>query len=91
MDGGLETIEIDMPAVITADLRLNTPRFVSLPNILKAKRKEVKNVTLEELGLEAGLKVETVAYEEPPQRKGGIVVESVEELVEKLHNEAKVI
>lgn len=91
VDGGLEVIEIELPAVITADLRLNEPRYPTLPNIMKAKRKEIKEFTLSELGVDPQLKVKTIGYEAPPQRKGGIKVSSVQELVKKLHNEARVI
>lgn len=91
VDGGLETLELSLPAVITADLRLNTPRLPKLPDILKAKRKEVRTMSIADLGVEASRKVETVAYEAPPQRAGGIKVKTVQELVEKLKNEAKVL
>ncbi|MBM4388928.1 MAG: electron transfer flavoprotein subunit beta/FixA family protein, partial [Deltaproteobacteria bacterium] len=91
VDGGLETVELRMPAVITADLRLNTPRYPTLPNIMKAKRKEIKEFTIEGLGLAKELKVSTLRYSAPPQRKGGIKVKTVEELVDKLKNEAKVL
>lgn len=91
VDGGIETIELEMPCVITADLRLNTPRLPTLPNVLKAKKKEVKTLTPQELGVDTSLKVVTVSYENPPHRKGGVKVKTVQELVEKLHLEAKVI
>jgi len=91
IDGGLETLELTLPAVITADLRLNTPRLPTLPNVLKAKRKPVATMTPAELGVDTALKVATVGYEAPPQRKGGVKVKTVEELVDKLKNEAKVI
>lgn len=91
VDGGLETLELLLPAIITADLRLNTPRLPKLPDILKAKRKEVKVFSLADLGVEPLRKVETLAYEAPPQRSGGKKVQSVQELVDKLKNEAKVI
>ena len=91
VDGGLETLELTLPALITADLRLNTPRLPTLPNVLKAKRKVVQAITPAELGVDTGLKVATVGYEAPPQRKGGIKVKTVAELVEKLRDEAKVI
>ncbi len=91
VDGGLETLELTLPAVITADLRLNQPRLPKLPDILKAKRKEVKTLTPADLGVEMVRKVETVAYEAPPQRAGGVKVKTVQELVEKLKNEAKVL
>ncbi|MBM4394636.1 MAG: electron transfer flavoprotein subunit beta/FixA family protein [Deltaproteobacteria bacterium] len=91
IDGGLETLELALPAVITADLRLNTPRLPTLPNVLKAKRKPIAAVTPAELGVDTALKVATVAYEAPPQRKGGMKVKTVAELVDKLKNEAKVL
>lgn len=91
VDGGLETIEVTLPAVITADLRLNEPRLPKLPDILKAKRKEVKTLSPADLGVEMVRKVETVAYEAPLQRAGGVKVKTVQELVEKLKNEAKVL
>jgi electron transfer flavoprotein beta subunit len=91
LDGGMETIQVALPAVVTADLRLNTPRLPTLPNVLKAKRKPVQELTLEALGVDPALKVETVAYEAPPARKGGIKVKTVEELMDKLVNEAKAL
>jgi len=91
VDGGLETLELSMPAIISADLRLNTPRLPTLPNILKAKKKEIKQIDIAELGVDPTLKVETLFYEAPEQRKGGVKVKTVQELVEKLKNEAKVI
>jgi electron transfer flavoprotein beta subunit len=91
IDGGLETVEVALPAVISADLRLNTPRLPTLPNVLKAKRKEVKVLKMGDLGVDPTLKVVTVGYEAPPQRKGGIKVKTVQELVDKLKNEAKVV
>jgi len=91
IDGGIETLELTMPAVITADLRLNTPRLPTLPNVLKAKRKEIKILTPSDLGVDTTMKVETTAYEAPTQRKGGIKVKTVSELVERLKGEAKAI
>lgn len=91
VDGGLQTVDIDLPAVISADLRLNEPRYASLPGIMKAKRKPVQVLSLADLGLDAAQKVKTVRYENPPQRKGGVRVGSVDELVKKLATEAKVI
>lgn len=91
VDGGIETIELDMPAVITADLRLNVPRLPRLPNILKAKRKKIEQLTPADLGVTMDLKVETMKFEAPPERKSGEFVKTVDELLEKLHNEAKVI
>jgi electron transfer flavoprotein beta subunit len=91
IDGGLETLGMKMPAVVTADLRLNEPRYATLPNIMKAKKKKVDKMTPADLGVElkTHLTIEHVA--EPPKRAAGIKVESVDELVEKLKNEAKVI
>ncbi len=91
VDGGLQTIAIVLPAVITTDLRLNEPRYASLPNIMKAKRKPMDTVTPEELGVDISPTVEILAVEPPGERQAGIKVESVEELVDKLRNEAKVI
>lgn len=91
VDGGAEFVEVDLPAVISADLRLNEPRLPKLPNIIKAKRKPLEEVTLADLGVDATLKVKTVAYFNPPERKAGIRVGSVEELMDKLVNEAKVL
>lgn len=92
VDGGLESISVSLPAVITADLRLNEPRYASLPGIMKAKRKKIQTLSLGDLGLEGqGPKVRIVAYETPPTRAGGKTVGSVEELVDLLKNEAKAI
>jgi electron transfer flavoprotein beta subunit len=91
LDGGLETIEVSLPAVVTADLRLNEPRLPTLPNVLKAKRKPVAEFTVGDLGIDPTLKVVTVAYEAPAARAGGIKVKSVEELMDKLINEAKAL
>lgn len=91
VDGGIETLEIGLPAVITADLRLNVPRLPKLPNILKAKRKKIEQLTPDDLGVKMDLKVETLKFEASPQRKSGEFVKTVDELIEKLHNEAKVI
>lgn len=91
VDGGLETIDVDLPAVVTTDLRLNTPRYVTLPNIVKAKKKPIAETSLAELGIggEALVSVKKLSY--PSARKGGVKVQSVSELVEKLKVEAKVI
>ena len=91
VDGGLQTISIDLPAVITTDLRLNEPRYASLPNIMKAKRKPMDTVTPEELGVDISPRLEILSVEPPEERQAGIKVENVEELVDKLRNEAKVI
>lgn len=91
IDGGLETVQVKLPAVMTADLRLNTPRYASLPNIMKAKKKPIETVKLDELGVDATPRLKILKVEEPPQRQAGIKVGSVAELVDKLRNEAKVI
>lgn len=91
VDGGLETIELALPAVITTDLRLNEPRFATLPNIMKAKKKPIDTLTPEALGVDVTPRLATLKVEEPPKRKAGVMVGSVDELIEKLRNEAKVI
>lgn len=91
VDGGLETIEVELPAIVTTDLRLNEPRYASLPGIMKAKKKEMKVVAASELGVSESEKVRIIKLEPPKERGGGKKVESVQELVEKLANEAKVI
>jgi len=91
IDGGLETIAMTLPAVITTDLRLNEPRFASLPNIMKAKRKPLEATTPEELGVDVNPRIEVLKTSSPAEREAGIIVESVAELVDKLKNEAKVI
>ena len=91
IDEGLETIEVNVPAVVTCDLRLNEPRYASLPNIMKAKKKPIDQMTAADLGVDATPRVQQIKVEEPPKRKAGIKVSSVAELVQKLKNEAKVI
>jgi electron transfer flavoprotein beta subunit len=91
IDGGLETIAVGLPAVITTDLRLNTPRYASLPNIMKAKKKPIETVAIGDLGVDTAPRLKTLKVDEPPKRSAGIKVESVSELVAKLRNEAKVI
>ena len=91
IDGGLQTIELDLPAIITTDLRLNEPRYASLPNIMKAKRKPLDVKTPTELGVEVRNKITLESVNAPAQRQAGIKVKSVAELVEKLKNEAKVL
>ncbi len=91
IDGGLETVSLTLPAVVTTDLRLNEPRYASLPNIMKAKKKTMDTFTPEELGVDVAPTVEVLSVEPPAERQPGIKVESVEELVDKLRNEAKVI
>ena len=91
VDGGLQTVSLNLPAVVTTDLRLNEPRYASLPNIMKAKKKPLDNLTPEELNVDASPRIETLKVSPPPERAAGVIVESVDELVEKLKNEAKVI
>ena len=91
VDEGLETIEINVPAVVTCDLRLNEPRYASLPNIMKAKKKPIEQISASDLGVDTTPRVQQIKVEEPPKRKAGIKVASVAELVQKLKNEAKVI
>ena len=91
VDGGLETIAITLPAVITTDLRLNEPRYVTLPNIMKAKKKALEIVKPEELGVDIAPRLKTLKVEEPPKRSAGVMVADVAALVDKLKNEAKVI
>ncbi len=91
IDGGLQTVKLDLPAVVTTDLRLNEPRYASLPNIMKAKRKPLDVKSAAEMGVELSSKVKIVKVEPPAQRQGGIKVADVAELVEKLKTEAKVI
>ena len=91
IDEGLETIEINTPALVTCDLRLNEPRYASLPNIMKAKKKPIEQLNASELDVDITPKVQQIKVEEPPKRKAGIKVSNVAELVQKLKNEAKVI
>lgn len=91
IDGGMETIEIKLPAIITTDLRLNTPRYATLPNIMKAKKKPMDVMTPEVLGVDITPRLKTLKVVEPPKRKGGVMVADVAALVDKLKNEAKVI
>ena len=91
IDGGLQTIKVSLPAIITTDLRLNEPRYASLPNIMKAKKKELDIKPVAEMGIDTSPRMELLSVELPPTRQEGIKVESVEELVSKLTNEAKVI
>ncbi|KAI5649499.1 hypothetical protein M9H77_35504 [Catharanthus roseus] len=91
VDGGLETLCLDLPAVITTDLRLNQPRYATLPNIMKAKSKPIKKVTPEELKVEVKSDIEVLQVTEPPKRKAGVMVSTVDELIDKLKNEAHVI
>ncbi len=91
IDGGLETVILDLPAVVTTDLRLNEPRYASLPNIMKAKKKPIETLTPADLGVDPQPRLVTVRIDEPPKRKAGQKVKSVAELVDRLRNEAKVI
>jgi electron transfer flavoprotein beta subunit len=91
IDGGLETVELKLPAVITADLRLNTPRYATLPNIMKAKKKPLETLKPADLGVDVAPRLKTLKVVEPGKRKAGVMVKDVAELVDKLKNEAKVI
>jgi len=91
VDGGLETVTLKLPLVLTTDLRLNEPRYASLPNIMKAKKKPIDNFTPEQLGVDVTPRLVTLKVEEPAKRQGGVKVGSVAELVDKLKNEARVI
>ncbi len=91
VDGGLQTISINLPAVVTSDLRLNEPRYASLPNIMKAKQKPLDVIKSDDLGVDLNPRISTLKVSPPPEREAGIIVESVDQLVEKLKNEAKVI
>jgi len=91
VDGGLECLEVPLPAIITVDLRLNVPRYASLPNIMKAKKKPVEEIAPAALGVDTAAKVKILKVEPPPARKAGIKVADVATLVDKLHSEAKVI
>ena len=91
VDGGLQTVELTLPAIITTDLRLNEPRYAALPNIMKARKKPLDTKSPADYGVTAGTKLKTVKVEAPAERKAGVQVKSVDELVEKLKNEAKVI
>ena len=91
VDGGLETIAVKLPAIITTDLRLNEPRYASLPNIMKAKKKPIDITTPADLGVDVAPRITTLKVTPPAERQAGVIVESVEELFDKLKNEAKVI
>ena len=91
IDGGLETVSIKMPAIVTTDLRLNEPRYASLPNIMKAKKKPIDEKTADDYGVDTAPRLKVLKVAEPPKREAGVKVESVAELVDKLKNEAKVI
>lgn len=91
IDGGEQTVLLDLPAIVTTDLRLNEPRYASLPNIMKAKKKPIDTLSPADLGVEISSNIKTLGVAPPPERSAGVKVESVAELVEKLRNEAKVI
>ena len=91
IDGGLQTLKLNIPAIITTDLRLNEPRYASLPNIMKAKKKELNVIAVGDTGVDVSSRIETLSVELPPTREAGIMVETVDELMDKLKNEAKVI
>ena len=91
IDGGLQTLKLNIPAIITTDLRLNEPRYASLPNIMKAKKKELNVIAVGDTGVDVSSRTETLSVELPPTREAGIMVETVDELMDKLKNEAKVI
>ena len=91
IDGGIENIQVNLPAVVTTDLRLNEPRYASLPNIMKAKRKPIDEMKVEDLNIDIEPRLEILKVEEPKSREAGIMVKSVDEMIEKLKNEAKVI
>ena len=91
VDGGLETVEAPLPAVVTVDLRLNTPRYASLPGIMKARKKELKEIPVDSLGVDVKPRLKVLKLDPPPKRQAGRKVASVQELVQVLHNEAKVI
>ena len=91
IDGGLQTLQITKPAIITTDLRLNEPRYASLPNIMKAKKKELAVKPVTDLGIDVTKRVDVLSVELPPSREAGVMVETVDDLLEKLKNEAKVI
>ena len=91
IDGGIENIEVNLPAVVTTDLRLNEPRYASLPNLMKAKRQPIDEIKVEDLNIDIEPRLEILKVEEPKSREAGIMVKSVDEMIEKLKNEAKVI
>ena len=91
VDGGIENIEVNLPAVISTDLRLNEPRYASLPNIMKAKKKPINEIKIDELKINIKQRLDILKVEEPSKRQSGIMLKTIEELVDKLKNEAKVI
>ena len=91
VDGGLQTIGVQLPAVVTTDLRLNEPRYVTLPNIMKAKKKEIETIAVDSLGVDTAPRLKMLKVSDPPARSAGIKVDSAAALIDKLKNEAKVI
>merc|ERR1711972_762556 len=91
VDTGIQTVKVSLPAVVTADLRLNEPRYATLPNLMKAKKKPMETIDVESYGLDLAPRLEVLKVEEPPARQGGIKVESVDQLIDKLKTEAKVL
>ena len=91
VDGGIENIEVKLPAIISTDLRLNEPRYASLPNIMKAKSKPLDVIPASDLGIDIAPRLETLKVSLPAEREAGVIVETVDELIDKLKNEAKVI
>ena len=91
IDGGLETLSMELPAIVTTDLRLNEPRYASLPNIMKAKQKPIEKISPGDLNIEIKQRLKTLKVTEPPKKESGIKIDSVQELVSKLHDEEKVI
>ena len=91
IDGGLQTLSINLPAIVTTDLRLNEPRYASLPNIMKAKSKPLDVIPASDLGIDIAPRLETLKVSLPAEREAGVIVETVDELIDKLKNEAKVI
>ena len=91
VDGGLQTVSVNLPAIVTTDLRLNEPRYASLPNIMKAKSKPLDVMPVADFGIDITPRISTLKVSLPPEREAGVIVETVDELVDKLKNEAKVI
>ena len=91
IDGGLETLSMELPAIVTTDLRLNEPRYASLPNIMKAKQKPIEKISPSDLNIEIKQRLKTLKVTEPPKKESGIKIDSVRQLISKLHNEEKVI
>ena len=91
IDGGLQTLKLNMPAIVTTDLRLNEPRYASLPNIMKAKKKELSILPIADLGVDVTPRTELLSVESPPSRAAGVILETVDDLIDKLKNEVKVI